>query len=288
MTSKTLAGPQHPTYEYGIHGRGDLILTHLGRVAGHGSLRFGAGGHYLILQGDASGPVVAEVVTGSSPSQLLLPAGRYFVRKRGADLLLEGSVAVTAGASRDLRESEMRRVAYAQLVRKGGGARSLSQGPLLAYALRGPIAEGLGTLSGLELAYPLALSFLTVSPRLGYGLQSGSNAYFSMTHHELSASLAASRAFDLRRLSFFVGVVTGWALALQRFDAVVPTPSRESNLFFFGAEAGLELHLGRGLYLHARGGPRAYVYRALQADGSGRATTVATYQIAAGLGWQVR
>jgi hypothetical protein len=287
-TSRTLAGPQHPTYEYGIHGKGDLILTSLARVAGHGVLRFGAGGHFLVFQGDASGPVVAEVVTGTSASQVLLPAGRYFVRKRAPDLLLEGSVAVTAGGSRDLHEHELRRVSYAQLVRKGGAGRSLSQGPLLAYTLRGPIADGLGPLSGFELAYPLALAFLTVSPRLGYGVLGASNPYLSLSHHELSASLAAHRAFDLRRLSLFVGIVTGWTLAHQRLSALVPSPSRSSHLYFFGAEAGLEAHLGRGLYLHLRGGPRAYVYRALGADESSHTSTVATYQVAAGLGWQLR
>jgi hypothetical protein len=288
-TSKTLAGPQHPTYEYGIHGKGDLILTELDRVAGHGSLRFGSDGHFLVMQGDASGPIVAEVVTGRSASLVLLPAGRYFVRKRRPDLLLEGSVAVAAGMTQDLREDRMRQVSYAQLVRKGGGARRLSQGPLLAYLLHGPVASGVGPVSGLEASYPLALSQLTISPRLAWGLTTGSNPYFSLTHHELSASVAATRAFDLSRFSLFVGLVTGWTLAHQSFAATAPAPDRNSNLFFFGAEAGLETQLWRGLYLHLRGGPLAYVFRALQADGtSGRTTTVATYQVAAGLGWQIR
>jgi hypothetical protein len=288
MTSLTIAGPQHPTYEYGIRGKGDLIITELYRIAGHGSLRFGSDGHFLIMQGDSSGPVVAEVVTGRSPSELLLPAGKYFVRKRRPDLLLEGKVVVTAGVAQNLREEQMQRVSYAQLVRKGGGKRSLSQGPMLAYVLHGPIAAGLGPLSGVEVSYPLAFSFLTVSPRLGYGLTSGSNAHLSLAHHEVSASLAAYRVFDVSRFSLFVGLVTGWALAHQSFTAAVSAPDRNSNMFLFGADVGVETHLWRGVYLHVRGGPRAYVFRALQTDGSDRMATQATYQVAAGLGWQIR
>jgi hypothetical protein len=83
-------------------------------------------------------------------------------------------------------------------------------------------------------------------------------------------------------------MVTGWSLAHQSFTATVPTPARNTNLFFFGAEGGVETHLWHGLYLHLRGAALAYVFPALQADGSSRTSTTATYQFAAGLGWQIR
>jgi len=278
-TSKTLAGPQHPTYQYGIRGKGDFIITRTDRAAGHGALVFPEGGHYLVLRDGPQGAVVAEVLT-ERRARVVLPAGRYFVRRRRPDLLLEGWVRIAAGERARLETGAMRRVAYAQLVRKGASARALSHGPQLGYLIHGPVAEGLGPISMVELSYPLSLRHLTLAPRLAYGHFGGDNDYLALEQHEVAASLGAYHAFDLGHLSPFVGLAVGWTLAHQRFESEGVAPDRTSHLLHIGAEGGLDLHLLRGLYLQLRGAALTFVGR------EPRATI--TYQAAAGLGWQIR
>lgn len=287
-TSETLAGPQHPTYQYDIRGKGDLVVTRLDGAADHGTLGFGRGGHYLVFSGDLQGPVVAEVVT-EGPSRIALPPGRYFVRRRQPDLLLEGPVTVVAGQGTALDERSMRRVAYAQLVRKGAGRRPLSLGPQLSYVLHGPVADGLGPISQVELGLPLAIRHLTLTPRLAYGWTSGENQQLSLSHHELALALAAVHVFDLGRLGLFAGLSVGWTVALQRFDTVGVAPDRTSHLLAMGAEGGLELHLWRGLYLQLRGAALTYLFRrdGTEPGADPETTAVVTYQAAAGVGWQL-
>lgn len=286
-TSKTLAGPQHPTYEYDIRGKGDFVITRLDRLVDHGVLRFRAGGHFFVLKDDAKGPVVAEVVVERSGAQVVLPAGTYFVRKRQPDLLMEGTVSVRRKSRVSLDERAMRRVAYAQLVRKGGTRRWLSHGPLLSYAIHGPVAEGLGPLMQIELGYPLAIRHLTLAPRVAFGGLNSENDRLELTHRELSVSLAGYHAFDLSRISLFIGLVSGWTMAMQSFTTVGKAPDRLSHLFSFGGEGGVDLHLGLGFYLQVRGALITYLFEQGPSNASSSSPAL-TYQAAAGIGWQVR
>lgn len=65
------------------------------------------------------GGVVAEITASDRARRLSVRAGRYFVRGRGADHLLEGELELRAGDDRLVADEELRRVEYARLVRKG-------------------------------------------------------------------------------------------------------------------------------------------------------------------------
>jgi len=290
VTSRTLVGPQHPTYEYDIRGKGDFMITRLRAAAGHGVLSFGAPGHYLIFAERAEGHVVAELLTDQPRARIVLPAGRYFLRKRAPDLLLEGPLTVRAGARSDVDEGGLRRVAYARLVRKGAGRRRLSHGPLLGYALHGPVAAGLGPLSQLEASYPLALRHVTLAPRVAFGWTSADNDRLTLEHRELTLSLAGHYVLDVGPVGLLVGLVGGYSLALQRFSSAGQAPDRTSHLFSFGGEAGLEWPIRWGLYLQLRGALLTYVFRGMDdaLGQSGSTTTALTYGIGAGIGWQLQ
>lgn len=69
-TSRTLVGPQHPTYEYDIRGRADVTLTDLTTDRDRRAmLVFEHPGEYLVFRAD-DGPLVAEVTT-SRPDRRL-------------------------------------------------------------------------------------------------------------------------------------------------------------------------------------------------------------------------
>ena len=285
-TSKTLAGPQHPTYQYRIRGKGDFIITRTDYVSGYGRVVFPPRGHFFVIKGDADGPVVAEVLTEARSSRVALPAGRYFLRKRRPDLLLEGWLRVSHGKESRVRAPAMRRVAYAQLVRKGASARALAHGPQLSYVVHGEVATGQGPTSMVELAYPLSFRHLTLAPRLAYGRLTGENERLSLDQHELSLGLAAVRVFDLGRFSPFIGLVVGWTHLWQRFESSGNAPARNSHLLHFGGEGGFDAHLWRGSYLQLRAAALTFVVR----QGDRRDSSLdpqLTYQLSAGVGWQL-
>jgi hypothetical protein len=105
-TADTLSGSQHPSFDYRLSGRGELVLTELrGRAAG---LVIPAGYDRVLITHLARDQVVAEV-TADRPSRLTLQAGVYTLRAwRG---LQEYVSRVT------LREGEDRNVQAADLVR---------------------------------------------------------------------------------------------------------------------------------------------------------------------------
>ena len=124
-SSRTLAGIQHPTFEYAVRGQGDLVLATLpSQSASRAWVELPPGRTWLLFQNSEDGPVVGEVSARDAARRLSLKAGRYFARGRGPDVLLEGPFDAPAGASVRLDEARLERTAYARLVRKGGGGGS--------------------------------------------------------------------------------------------------------------------------------------------------------------------
>jgi Caspase domain len=81
-TSTTVAGPQHPTYDFRMSGRGDVVLADLRRAEAHLKLPADPGSLY-ILKGPKN--FLAEVPTGLAPLALALPSGHYAIERRARD-----------------------------------------------------------------------------------------------------------------------------------------------------------------------------------------------------------
>src|SRR6185295_6802002 len=92
-TSRTLAGTQHPSFHYELAGQGEVVLTTLAQGE-RAMIGFPAGKSYLVFRGGPDGAVVAEVGAHDRVRRLSVKPGRYFVRGRGPDFLLEGMLAV--------------------------------------------------------------------------------------------------------------------------------------------------------------------------------------------------
>ncbi|MDD9937176.1 MAG: caspase family protein, partial [Myxococcales bacterium] len=139
-TSRTRAGTQHPTFRYDFRGSGQLVLTRPGaQPHTRGRLLLPSGMSFMLMREDEDGAVVAELSSRAPRRELSVRPGRYFVRARGTDVLFEGEVRVGAGASRQVDPAEMRRIEYAQLVRKGEGRARLAQGPEAGMRVRSPL-----------------------------------------------------------------------------------------------------------------------------------------------------
>jgi hypothetical protein len=262
-SSRTLAGSQHPTFQYQVRGHGEIPLTFLrDAFAARAQLVFPAGQSYLLLRDQDAGAVVAEVVAQQRPAQLSLEPGRYFVRGRGPDYLLEGTIAAPAGQVTQVQPDQLSRIAYARLVRKGASDERASAHALqLGYRLRTPFWRDVEPCQGLFVGYALVLRNLTISPRLGACGSSFDNRHLHANANELDLALHLSHGWDLGPLHAALAVLGGGAYLWEHFETRGRAPDRDALALEIGAGIGLEIALVGRLHALADAALVSYVFR---------------------------
>ncbi|WP_437997160.1 caspase family protein [Sorangium sp. So ce185] len=267
-TSRTWAGAQHPTFRYDFRGQGKLILTELPVHASLRSvLRFPRGRSYLVMRDASEGAVAAEVGANDAARTISLRPGRYFVRGRGPDFLLEGAIEAEAGQAVDVGDERLSRVMFARLVRKGGGVREVAHGPVAGYQLRTPLVEGDSLCHGGFLGYGIELQHIGIASRLSACRSGFQNEHLTARNDELGLDVRLSHAWDLPVITVGVGVDLGLAVMRQQFETRGDAPDRHGLAGAFGAGAGVTVDLVRGLYLHLEGGAQTYVLKQRRAGG---------------------
>jgi len=278
-SSRTLAGAQHPSFRYDLHGQGELVLTTVGADPGNrGLFEFPEGRSYLVMQDSADGPVVAEVGVSDRARRVDLRAGRYFVRGRGRDHLLEGPLSLAAGELHPVRDGELRRLEYARLVRKGGTPLRRVHGPQAGYRLRSGVTSGSSVCQGAFAGYAVEMRHLSVTPRVAYCRSSLQNDTLSATIDAFDVELGLAHAFDLPGVSFEFGVAAGAALFQQTFLTQGTSPPRTSGAFQISATVAITTDLPRGLYLFGLVAGETYFLNQVARNGTstfGPAFTVA-------------
>src|SRR5262249_4294049 len=245
-TTSTVAGPQHPTYRLELGGRDDLVLAEPGARHGHmGTLLFPQPGAYLVKR-TAGGAVIAELTTEDVGRRLSLDAGRYRVVRRDSSYLLESDFSVMEGADTWVRPETMQRVDYARVVRKGGTERTRALSAFVSAGARGDLLD-LGTAWLAMLGLRLDLPSLSLEARLGYASSQQTNRRLDIDTREVSVALAATRAFDLGRLTVGLGLEAGSSWFAQAFHDP-QTPDRDVAGLFVGPIAQLQLPIGKRTY----------------------------------------
>lgn len=263
-TAGTMSGPQHPTYRFELGGQGALVLTR----PGLGRERFGVlavpSGTWLVQRSSEEGAVVAEIAGSTAGRKITLPEGRYFVSRRERDHLLEGSFKVASGGTTDVSPRTMREVAYAQVVRKGGGGPTHTWSSYAAVTGRSSLL-GLGPAYGVETGARLDLRPVTLDVS-AFALRGGTvtHVYTNRTERiasrEIGAKVTALRVFDLDRWSIGVGGAAGASRFDRDFEVSVsqtmPPPmvppqfEMQSIGAFAGPSVAVETRLWRAF--HAR------------------------------------
>ncbi len=291
-TGRTL-NIQHPTYLYDIKGKGDFALTYLTEgLKRSGKLGLPEAGAYLIMEGSANGPMVAEVSVEQEGAQLLLKPGRYFVQRRSENHYREYELELERGGSVDLSSVEYEELTYSQLLRKGGGTRKAVHTLSVLGAARGPILEGHQVAPGIALGYSLDLPWLSLGFLARWSL-SGAQAQsgdLQTTHHELGLRLKAERFIDLAWLSVSLGLLVEGLFHRQLFQSAGVAPDRSSWAFGFGGFVAVERSLFSSLVLRLEGGPISQVFsRAVTRGGEAidqKLETPLTWWAAGGIGWR--
>ena len=151
-TAATLAGLQHPTYNFDIKGRADVVLTRPKSTAVRlGFLQLTRPGLTIVRKGNPAGPVTAEVfVEKGAPMAMRLPLGSYFLQRRTSRAYFESQLALDSIQAVNAGTVPETRTAYAAFARKGGG-RDAYSGWLAAGVSNAP-AQGFGSPLGVQLS----------------------------------------------------------------------------------------------------------------------------------------
>lgn len=248
-SSRTLAGVQHPTFRYELGGEGQVVLSMLGRSGGdRARLSFPTGKGYLLLRETQDGPVVAEIGVHDRSRRLSVKPGRYFVRGRGQDFLLEGTVNLEASEERVIRDEDLDRIEYARLVRKGSSERGIAQSFQLGYAVHTPLWSGASACQGGFVGYAIDLRVLTLAPRVGLCRSTFDNPFLASAAEELDFEVRATHSWDVGRISFGVGFGLGGAWLRQDFSGAGQVPSRDAAAAHLGVLGGATIDLFGGLF----------------------------------------
>jgi len=206
-TAATEAGPQHPTYDIRMSGRGDVVLADLRRAEATLRLPPDARATYIVR-----GPnnLLAEIPGSPEPLALALPAGRYIVERRVPEGHASAEVQLARAEVRVLPELSPTR--YERARQKGGPA------PLVAFAGGGVTAV---SLPGFGLAPALRVGVRKELGELGLRIQA-EVARKNVTDQTLqysfwSASGAAALVMPLIDGPVFVegGILGGYSVASQ-------------------------------------------------------------------------
>jgi hypothetical protein len=287
-SSKSLAGTQHPTFEYEFRGQGDLVMTTLQDPRGlRGWVVFPAGRSYLLFSGSADGAVVGEVGAADTVRRLSVRPGRYFVRGRAPDVLLEGTVEVPAGATVTIDESTLQRTAYARLVRKGEGTRTSIQGLQAAFTASTALSDASGACFGVVAGYALEFKALTVIPRLAYCHAGFNNQDLSASTNQVDAEVRGAYVWDFSWVSLEVGLTVGGAWLGQTFTTTGVAVPRNTLALQLSPDIALIRELGERAYLFLELAAATYLYE-MQDTATGQSHFGPSFsaRLTLGVGWR--
>jgi hypothetical protein len=267
-TSRTWAGTQHPTFEYEVRGQGGIVITAPGAyVDTRAVLVFPKNRDYLVMSVGAGGSVVGEVPAGAAARRLALRPGRYFVRGRASDYLLEGEIVAEIRRTTEVRDEDLHRVEYARLVRKGAGVVLADHGLVLGYLFHTALKNATSSCQGGFAGYALVLPDWDVGARLEACRASFANHNLSATIDEIAASVRIAATQDLPWVSLNAGASVGAALFLQHFETQGAAPSRNSFGVHFALSAGASWDLPYGFNIFIEEALRTYLFSLSDANG---------------------
>ena len=212
-----------------------------------------------ILSGsaEAGGAVAGEVPLDATTRSLSLKPGRYFVRARASDHLLEGEIALRPGGTVDVGDEHLRRIEYARLVRKGGGSGSV-RGTEMGYSFHTALQNAASLCHGGFFGYPIVFPSLALIPHIDACAAQFRNEYIDASIKELGASLAVAYTHDLPIFSVRIGASAGPRVLRQDFTTNRNAPSRTTFGGQLGLEVGASADLGAGFYVLLEEALRAY------------------------------
>lgn len=235
----TLAGTQHPAYDYRMSGQGELILTELTQPTA--ALVLPDGFDRALVIEVSRDQVIAELGRGV-PRQIAVVPGRYGVRAWKVNQVFEGKLWVGANEVRAVRWNELRAITLPSSSAKGDVVMHADEpSGALAFSFsaggRVGVARKIGVLSGARI-----------------GVRAAEDRGLSLALDATTGStdlLRETSAFVLGgyRLGFSAGRLRGWAGGEIGIGAVFQSlqDSTWTGALAFGPFAGASIGVTRAL-----------------------------------------
>jgi hypothetical protein len=224
QTAGTQSGVQHPTYEFRMSGRGDVVLADLRKAEAKLVLPADSGSTY-VLRGPKG--VLTEVPAQAAPLTLALTAGRYSVERRSAQGRATGEVTLERGVTTDLPLLSPTRF---EVARTKGGPK-----PNLAFA-EGGVAwfdlQGLGIVPSVRAG--VRKEFGPVGLRVAFDWAGRNDTGGSINYQFQYYGGSAALLWPITESAFFleIGPQLTYGYAIQNLPA---SPSFSSGIFGAGA-----------------------------------------------------
>jgi hypothetical protein len=209
-TVGTALGPQHPTYDFRMSGRGDVVLSDLRRADARIAIPADPGASY-VLRGPMS--LLAEVEGGTVPVTLAVPAGDYRIERRSPGGRATAELTLSSGATRLLPPLLPTRY---ELARAKGGPK-----PGLLFAGFGATSvgpPGFGFASTLRLGARKEVGPLGVRVRLDYGAGAANDSGLRFDLAYAGGAVAVLYPLNTGRVLLEAGPELGGGYAWQRLQ----------------------------------------------------------------------
>jgi len=287
LTSSRTGIPQRPTWEINLRGQDSVRLTDLNRADGSNAvLEFRGEGEYFIFKSGRN--LVAEVSAQLPGHRLVLGPGEYLVRRlQAGEPLREATVTLTKGSTLALEPSRMEKIPYLNLAAKGR-ARSnwFRQGFSSLVHFHGQTLQGLGSLVGAGLGWPMIFGSVWVAPRVLLGGSSFQSVDTSVDMLEVELDSAVGYGFDFGRLVLRPQISVGGVLGHQDVSEPGGDYTRTSLGGRLGGGLGLVyMPFDRRTYVDVVAEGAAYFHRRQRAGGSVEWIVAPTFGVLVGLGF---
>ncbi len=210
-TSTTSVGPQHPTYNFRMSGRGDVVLSDLRKADATLSLPGDGSALYVISKG---GALIAEAAGGLS---LALPAGLYRIERRSAGQSWGGSIQLDRGDSKIVPELD--RIAMVAVRGKGGGSLF---GVSAGFSVSAPLIANVQFLPGIRVAVAQRLGPWAIQLSAGYATAPGDFGDRLYRLHEIDLDLAGLYRLYAGLIDVDAGLRVGGAWHRQEIESAAP------------------------------------------------------------------
>jgi len=211
-TLATEAGAQHPTYDFRMSGRGDVVLSDLRRADARLILPRDPEASYVVR---GPGNLLAEVAGGSKPITLALPAGLYRVERRAPAGFAAADVLLPRGGAQPLPPLAPTRY---ELARSKGGPK-----PGLVFAGGGLFTLGLpgfGAAPAASIGVRKEVGTVGLRLRLDYaGKVASAPNLGRYTLAYAGGALAALYPLNAARVLWEAGPELGYGFATQRLSS---------------------------------------------------------------------
>ncbi len=258
-TSRTIGGIQHPTYDFQITGRGNVVLTDLN--LGSASIYFGpeTSGNYVILRASTN-EVVAEVTkSAKTKRQTALSPDTYRIAVEKNKTVYSTIINLREGEQLRLMESDLKPDTKLEKI-FGKGEDSLRK----EFAASAYYAMLSGTLKRYTALHQAVISMrfdvrrFTLFPRFTIGATRINEEGFSYQLLLITGEGAAALRFERGPVDLFLGINCGGGYGRQ----LLASELRKGSMFIYGLLTGLDFLFARRGVLSIFWEAGSHVYRA--------------------------